>query len=155
MKTLNNLADFIEKKANNIDKLVARVQEKVAEKTCNDIKELAPGNGPYRESIKVYPTEIQNNVITTFVGSDMMVGPAKVNGNSYNLGYLLEHGTLEHAIPNAFNWGVIYGFDSPQYARTLEKDWHPGSIAIPHYAIALEKNKKFYKDNIHYAWRDK
>jgi len=159
MKTLNDLANFIDKKVNNIDKVVAKVQEKIAQNTCDDIKELAPGNGTYRDSIKVYPSEIKDGVITTFVGSDMTVGPTKWTGGvSYNLGYLLEHGTTQHAIPNAFDYGFYYGFTDASgrfHKGTLDPDWHPGTIAQPHYAIALEKNKKLYKDNIHYAWRDK
>ena len=69
-------------------------------------------------------------------------------GTEYNLGYLLENGTLEHAIPNAFNWGVIYGFKSEKYKRTLQPDWHPGFKEIPHYYPALNLNKALYDKKI-------
>ena len=161
MKTFNDLADFIEKKANSIDKLVIKANDIVAKKVYNDILQNAPtgATNSYRESIRIYPTEVKNNVISTFIGSDLCVGPTKWTGSKmYNLGYLLEHGTTEHAIPNAFDYGFYYGFTDMHgryHKGTLDKDWHPGTIAQPHYAIALEKNKKFYKDNIRLAWREK
>lgn len=167
MKTLNNLADFLEKKADNIDKVFVKINDIVAKKVYNDIIQNAPmGKGVYRASIKIYPTTIENSRITTFIGSDLLVGPTiwgnymgcgnAPGGTYYNLAYLLEHGTTEHAIPNAFNRGFYYGYtdeDGVFHKGTLDKDWHPGSIAQPHYRIALEKNKKFYKDNIKISWR--
>lgn len=158
MKTLNNLADFLEKKADNIDKVFVKINDIVAKKVYNDIIQNAPmGKRVYRASIKIYPTTIENSRITTFIGSDLLVGPTKwTGGNVYNLGYLLEHGTFEHAIPNAWGKGFYYGYTDEKgvfHKGTLDKDWHPGSIAQPHYQIALEKNKKFYKDNIKISWR--
>ena len=89
----------------------------------------------------------------------MQVGPTKwTGGKVYNLGYLLENGTFEHAIPNAFGRGFTYGYTDTMgryHKGTLDKDWHPGTIAQPHYALALEKNRKLYKDNIKVAWRSK
>lgn len=158
MKNIIDLSSDIEHKADIIDKIVAKAQRIVANKLCNDIKSLAPTKtGEYRDSIKVSPTTIENNVIKTFVGTDFTVGPTKWTGGVlYNLGYLLEHGTYEHAIPNAFGYGFYYGFTDMHgrfHKGTLDPDWHPGTIAQPHFSIALEKNKKFYKDKIKEVWR--
>lgn len=175
MKSLNDLANLFEKLADNIDKNMVKANEKTAQKVYDDIIANAPGTGAYRESIKIYPTEIKNDVITTFIGSDLVVEnlhgpqsdknqPAKgfsnnaPAGTKYNLGYLLEHGTAEHAIPNAFGRGYHWNYTDSEgnfYKGTLEPDWHPGSTARQHYSIALIKNKKFYKDNIKLAWRGK
>lgn len=160
MKTIDDLADFIERKADIVDKVVEKANNIVAKKIYSDILQNAPigATNEYRESIRIYPTEIKDDRISTFIGSDLNVGPTKwTGGRYYNLGYLLEHGTAEHAIPNAFGLGFYYGFTDKHgrfHKGTLDKDWHPGSIAQPHYRIALEKNKKLYKDNIKLAWRE-
>lgn len=169
MKTLNDLADMLEKKAHQIDEKVIKAQEKTAKQIYNTVIENAPrGTGNYIESIKIDPTIIENGIIKTFIGSGLMVGPTKWGsvdgsennpaGTRYNLGYLLEHGTLEHAIPNAFNKGFYYGYVDEGgvfHKGTLDKNWHPGGTARPHYYFALIENKKNYKDNIKMAWRGK
>ena len=154
MKNIKDLADYLEQKQEEFVKNVMEAQRETAEQIWADVIDNAPyKNGDYVSSIQIDPTEVNTSTIKTFIGSDLIVGPAISTGKSYNLGYLLENGTLHHAIPNAFNWGVIYGYESEQYLRTTQDDWHPGSIAIPHYSLALEKNKKLYKDNIRLAWR--
>ena len=157
MKSFSFLADKLEEMANKIDERVEKKLIKTADQICEDVKSYAPGNGTYRESIKVYPIEKTNDGMKVFIGSNMIVGPTKwTGGRTYNLGYLLEHGTFEHAIPNAFGWGFYYGFTDRNgrfHKGTLDKDWHPGSIAIPHYSLALEKNKKLIKDSIKETWR--
>ena len=147
MKNLKDLKIFL----SNLDKKVindlSKAQRTTAQKICSDVQSLAPGNGQYSSSIKVSDTIIEGNTIKTSVYTDMTV-QAKSTGNVYNLGFLLETGTNPHAIPNAFNWGVIYGYDSAMYKRTLKKDWHPGFVAIPHFRPALNQNKTFYKEQI-------
>lgn len=160
MKTLDDLADFIERKANNIDRFVAKVEQKVAEKIKDDIIVNAPyKTGAYVNSIQIYPTEIENNRITTFIGSDLTVGPTKWTGAKlYNLGFLLEHGTFQHAIPNAWGKGFYYGYtdESGRFHKgTLDENWHPGTIAQPHYRLALEKNKKLFIGNMKLIWRER
>lgn len=155
MKSLNDLVKKLEKWENNIDNQIMEAQRKTAEKVWEDVILNAPvDTGQYIESIDIDGPHKEGKVVSTFIGSDLTV-EAKSNGNKYNLGYLLEHGTLPHAIPNAFDWGNIFGFNSEQYARTLRYNWHPGMYANPHYRLALVKNKKLYKDNIKYAWRKK
>ena len=49
-------------------------------------------------------------------------------GDSYNLGQLLETGTMPHAIPNAFGYGEWFGVDP---------NFHPGMKAYNNYKNAL------------------
>lgn len=155
MKSIDDLVKRFEKWQKDIDNEVMEAQEKTAQQIWEDVITYAPvKTGEYISSINIDGPTKEGNEIKTFIGSDLTV-EAKSTNKSYNLGYLLEHGTLPHAIPNAFNWGVIYGFDSPQYARTLQYNWHPGMYANPHYRMALEKNRKLYKDNIRQTWRSK
>lgn len=147
MKKLYELSISIDKKVKNILPKLEEAQKETAKEVEKSIKNKAPyKTGKYSESIKTYDTEKKKNEISTFIGSDLQVNTKA--GNSYNLGFLLETGTDPHAIPNAFGWGDIYGYDSPQYQRTLDPDWHPGTIAQPHYKPALEENKKIYLDKI-------
>lgn len=149
MKDITELSLFFK----NIDKaLIPQLQEaqrETAKQIESDVKASAPvGTGEYQNSISAKKTETTKNGIKTRITSDLIVGPAKSTGKSYLLGSLLENGTSNHAIPNAFDWGRIYGYDSEQYKRTLDPNWHPGFIAMPHWVPALDKNKKLYTDNI-------
>ena len=170
MKSLNDLADLLEKKAREIDKKVIEAHEKTSMQVYTDIITNAPQGetGNYVNSIEIDETKVEDGKISTFIGSSLLVGPTiwgnfegignNPAGSYYNLGYLLENGTFNHAIPNAFDYGFYYGHTDEKgvfHKGTLDRDWHPGSIAIPHYSIALEKNKKLFKDNIKLAWRGK
>lgn len=155
MSDLNDLIKRFEKWEKDIDNEVMEAQRRTAQQIWEDVIGYAPvKTGEYISSITIDDTIKEKNTISTFIGSDLTV-EAKSTDKKYNLGYLLEHGTLPHAIPNAFNWGVIYGFDSEQYARTLRYNWHTGMYANPHYRLALEKNRKLYKDNIRRTWRSR
>lgn len=158
MRSFEYLANKLDKWADKFDEKTEKGLLKTAETIQQDIKMYAPMNtGAYRDSIEIFPIERTPESVKVFIGSNLTVGPTKwTGGRRYNLGYLLEHGTTEHAIPNAFGLGFYYGFTDKHgrfHKGTLDKDWHPGSIAIPHYSLALEKNKKLLKDNIREAWR--
>lgn len=169
MKSLDDLVIRLNKWQKNINNNVMEKQHETAEIIKSDIISYAPHkSGEYINSIDVDETNIKGNIITTIIGSDLLVGPTiwgnfegignNPAGTYYNLGYLLEHGTLEHAIPNAWNKGFYYGFTDAKgkfHKGTLDRNWHPGTVAIPHYSLALIKNKKLYKDNIKLAWRMK
>lgn len=147
IKKLNVYLGRISKKIVND---LAKAQRETAKTICKDAQSLAPGNGKYAQSIKVGDTISDGKKISTKVTTDVNV-TAKSNGNVYNLGFLLETGTEMHAIPNAFGWGDIFGYDSPQYKRTLQKNWHPGFNSMPHFIPALNKNKDVYWQNIEKA----
>lgn len=177
MKSINSLAEMLDKWADKIDEKAQKGLEKTAEHVWEDVVENAPmGTGNYVSSIRIYPIEKKDDELSIFIGSDLMVGPTihgpsiepgnpgkgmsknAPAGTMYNLGYLLEHGTYEHAIPNAFGLGNYWSFTSKDgtfHKGTLESDFHPGTIAQPHYSLAIEKNKKLFKDNIlkEVTWR--
>lgn len=147
MKDISFLSKDFEKAMVKLKKEIVVAQKNTAEKILQDTKQLAPGNGMYRETIHITPVKKDNQNLEIGIVSNLTV-TAKSNGNTYNLGFLLENGTGMHAIPNAFGWGDIFGYDSAMYKRTLRPDWHPGFEAIPHFTPALNKNKKLYKEEI-------
>lgn len=147
MEDLKGLALHLKKIDKKILNDLAKAQRETAESICKDAQSLAPGNGEYKNSIKVTNTEMDGKKITTKIVTDVTV-TAKSNGNVYNLGALLENGTMPHAIPNAFGWGDLFGYDSYMYKRTLDPNWHPGFVSMPHFIPALNKNKLVYLQNI-------
>lgn len=158
MKSLDDLIKKFEKWQKDIDNEVMEAQEKTSQQVWEDVISYAPvKTGEYISSIQIDRPVKDGNEIKTFIGSDLQVGPTKwTGGKMYNLGYLLENGTFEHAIPNAFGRGFTYGYTDAMgryHKGTLDKDWHPGTLAQPHYSLALEKNRKLYKDNIKISWR--
>ena len=147
MKDISKLSIDLSQWAKNLPQEVMKVNDEVAKVIQEDIQSLAPTNtGEYQHSISPDSTKYSvtrgGTKVSTLIGSDMTV--TSKQGNTYFLGELLENGTEHHAIPNAFNWGEIYGYDSNMYKRTEDDNWHPGFAAIPHYSIALEKNKELY-----------
>lgn len=128
MKDISQLSDCLTEMGNVLQKHLIEAQSKAADIMLDDVLQNANyDTGTYKNSIYRTETEFVGNDIQTFIGSDMQV--VTKDGKSYNLGALLEHGTDPHAIPNAFGWGDIYGYDSSQYKRTLQDDWHPGMVA--------------------------
>ena len=148
MSKANELNVYFDKLTDKIQSEIIKAQQETAKQIETDARAMAPGRGPYSESIKARDTEVQRKKISTKVSTDMMTPVAISTGRSYNLGFLLETGTNPHAIPNAFDWGRIYGYDSAMYKRTLADDWHPGFVAMPHLIPALNKNKTLYENNI-------
>lgn len=152
MKDIKKLSEWLGKIPEKAKVEIKKANEETAEKIWEDIVDIAPmKTGEYISSIKIEDTKVEKNKINTFIGSDLKV--TSKEGNSYILGKLLENGTEHHAIPNAFGWGDIFGYDSEMYERTLDENWHPGSSAIPHYSPALENNKDLYKENLKKAIR--
>lgn len=146
MRDISEINKQLERIRRTIIAEVIEVQRKTAESICEDAKTFAPGKGPYKDTIRVKDTEVNKGIISTEIITDLTV-EAKSNGNIYNLGYLLENGTLEHAIPNAFGLGYFYGYvDRYGYRHkgTLDKDWHPGFRPLPHFIPALLLNKENY-----------
>lgn len=147
MKDISQLSVDLSKLIDKLPKQIKEANELTAEAIWEDVVGNAPvKTGNYISSIKVQPTKVSSKEVSTEISTDLVV--ATKAGNGYNLGFLLETGTDPHAIPNAFGWGDIYGYDSPQYERTLSPDWHPGTVAQPHWHPALEKNEITYLQNI-------
>ena len=151
MKELKELSNYLDKISKSSINNLVKVQKRTAESICRDAKEFAPiDTGEYRNSIKVKETEVTDSNISTEIVTDATV-VAKYNGNVYNLGYLLENGTLEHAIPNAWGRGYTYGYVDSRGIRhkgTMDKDWHPGFRPFPHFIPALLFNREIYNKEI-------
>lgn len=152
MKTLNDLANMFDKLANKIDERTEKGLERTAQHIYQDVVELAPvATGVYRDSIQIFPIEKNDSEMSVVIGSKLNVGPSKVNGNYYNLGKLLEHGTLPHDIYPYDAQSLRFEIDGQEiFAKHV---WHPGTIAQPHYSLALEKNKKLLHKYIVEEWR--
>lgn len=148
MKDIKLLKSDLRKMANNVKRELVKAQRETAEAIKNDAQIMAPGNGAYSESIMVRKTIVDGDNISTNISTKAVTAVAISTGKQYNLGFLLETGTNPHAIPNAFDWGRIYGYDSDMYKRTLAKDWHPGFVSMPHFIPALNKNKALYRRKI-------
>lgn len=149
MRDISNLEKDVTHLFGKITDRLVEIQKEAAINIMNDAKMMAPGTGEYSESIKVSETKVTENSIETEIYTDAVVSTK--DGTKYNLGYLLENGTLQHAIPNAFGLGYTYGY-TDKYGKwhkgTMDEDWHPGFDPIPHFIPALEKNKFNYKKNV-------
>lgn len=151
MKDISKLSAYLDKFTDQVIENVVKAQSETAKNIQEDAKSVFSGT-EYAESIQVSDTEVKDNTISTEIFTDKTVDTK--SGNVYNLGFLLETGTDPHAIPNAFGWGDIYGYESEMYKRTLDPDWHPGTISQPHFKPALEKNVNTYLENIRKAVKE-
>lgn len=150
MISLDKLSIDLSKLLDNIPKEVDNAVEKTAQEIWGDIIINAPyKTGKYIDSIKVYPLEKTQDVVSCIVGTDYTVMTVGKNpGIIYNLGAILENGTSEHAIPGAF-----YGYAvRPEFGDW--PDFHPGTVAQPHFTPALLKNKEVFKDNLRQAIKE-
>lgn len=156
MKDINELNIKLEVIGEKVVEKIIEEQRNTAEKKWEDIVETAPyKNGDYIASIKIGETNRENDTISTSVFTDAKVETK--SGQEYYLGTLLEHGTAEHAIPNAWGKGYTYGYvgkDGKYHKGTLDKDWHPGTIAQPHFLPALRKNEALYYNNMRKAVKE-
>lgn len=147
MKDIRYIGRDLSEYKNNVLEKIINAQRITSQKIWEDLSENANmETGAFISSIQIDKTKYDNNTISTFIGSDLSVYTK--DGKSYNLGYLLETGTSPHAIPNAFNFGEIYGYDSEMYKRTLDPDWHPGTRAYNNYRNALNNSLPDYRRRI-------
>ena len=103
---------FSKKLLNNLK----QSQRNTAERIWEHLSENANmKTGAFISSIEIGNTEQDGDKITTFIGSDLQV--TSKSGDSYNLGKLLETGTMPHAIPNAFGYGEDFGIDPNFHPR--------------------------------------
>lgn len=150
MKYVENLDIYLKKYTNKLIKNIMNEQSNTAFIIQQDAKLYAPDDtGAYKESIELGETEFKDGRITTSVYTEATV--TTKNGTEYNLGRILEEGTEPHAIPNAWGKGYTFGYVDKKgiYRKgTLDPDWHPGTMAQPHFLPALNKNVALYKSNI-------
>ena len=154
MKDFKELSKDLQKLKEKVLINIKEAHEQTARQMYEDVISNAPVQmGTYKESITLETKDTGTSFVST-VSSSLTVGPAISTGGIYNLGFLLETGTDPHAIPNAFNWGFIYGYNSDMYKRTLDPNWHPGTIAQPHYQPALLKAKEIQKEAVKKAIKE-
>ena len=156
MKSIDRLSVDILNFGNRAIDNIVEEQRNTAEKIWEDIIEIAPyKNGDYISSIQISETKVEGNTISTSVYSDATV--KTLSGAEYNLGKILEYGTAQHAIPNAWGKGYTFGYvgkDGKYHKGTMDPDWHPGSISQPHFLPSLLKNDALYLDNIRKAVKE-
>ena len=157
MKNIYSLNVDLVNFSNKVIENIKNAQSNTAYVIQQDVKYFAPDDkGIYKQSIQLGETTYDGSTIKTSVYTDATVS-AKSNGNTYNLGMLLETGTDPHAIPNAWGKGYTYGYTGPDgryHKGTMDPDWHPGSIPQPHFLPALNRNIALYKNNIKKAVKE-
>ena len=147
----------IDKLSINLAKLIDRIPKEVdiaVEQTAQQIWADVINNAPYKtgsyiDSIKIYPLEKEDNKVSCVIGTEYnVVTVGKNPGIVYNLGAILENGTSQHAIPGAF-----YGYKvRPEFGDW--PDFHPGTVAQPHFTPALLMNKEVFKNNLRQAIKE-
>lgn len=146
MKDISRLeTDIVNILGKATDRLV-NVQRETAIKIMEDAKQLAPvgETGEYRNSIKVSDTIVNENSIETMIYTDATV--SSLEGQSYNLGYLLENGTEPHTILPKNSDALVFDIDGETiFAKKVN---HPGTNPQPHFIPALQKNKFKYRVNV-------
>lgn len=144
MKAIAQIGVDLDKFTNKLQQNLKQAQRNTAERIWEHLSVNANmKTGAFIASIQIDNTKKNGDTISTFIGSDLMV--TSKAGNSYNLGQLLETGTMPHAIPNAFGWGEDFGIDP---------NFHPGMRAYNNYRNALDDNITTYKEEIRKAIKE-
>lgn len=116
MKAMAQIGVDLDKFTNKLEKNLKQAQRNTAERIWEHLSVNANmKTGAFIASIRIDDTKQNEDTISTFIGSDLTV--TSKAGNSYNLGQLLETGTMPHAIPNAFGWGENFGIDPNFHPR--------------------------------------
>lgn len=144
MKAIAMLSVDLENFNKKLETKLIEAQRNTAERIWENLVENSNmKTGAYISSIEIEDTKQEGNKISTFIGSSMQV--TSKAGDSYNLGQLLETGTMPHAIPNAFGFGEEFGIDP---------NFHPGMRAYNNYRNALNENITTYKEEISRAIKE-
>lgn len=144
MKMIANIGVDLDKFTKKLESNLMQANRNTAERIWEHLVEHSNMNtGAYIASIQIDNTIKEGDKISTFIGSSLQV--TNKEGKSYNLGQLLETGTMPHAIPNAFGFGEDFGIDP---------NFHPGMKAYNNYRNALNDNITTYKENISKAIKE-
>ncbi|MBR4486117.1 HK97 gp10 family phage protein [bacterium] len=151
MKNIESLSVDISKYGERVIDNLIKAQSDTAYVIQQEAKYLAPVNtGKYRDSIQLGETTYDGNNIKTQVYTEASV--ISSNGNTYNLGQLLEEGTSPHII-EPVNAKVLH-FQIMGEDIFIKRVYHPGTISQPHFIPALQKNVALYKSNIRKAMKE-
>lgn len=144
MKAIAEIGVDLDKFTKRLETNLKQAQRNTAERIWEHLSVNANmKTGAFIASIEIGDTVQDGYKISTFIGSDLTV--TSKAGDSYNLGQLLETGTMPHAIPNAFGRGEWFGIDP---------NFHPGMRAYNNYKNALNDNIATYKKEISKAIRE-
>lgn len=157
-----DLANYTDKA---IEKLI-KAQKSTAQQVCKDVKSLAPSKvGKYAESIKVSDTELKNDVIRTYIYTDLQ------SEDGYYIGRMIEYGTGIYALQPHIGHTKTFILSKYQYwyvpATSVDrqigkkiiingKEFYIArpQVAKPHFIPALQKNIALYHENIRKALKE-
>ena len=148
MKLINHLSIDLEKASKKVINNLIQAQQDTAKDIWNEVVSTAQmKTGEFISSIEIDPTKVENNTISTMIGSDLTV--TSLEGKSYNLGQILETGTMPHKIV-AINSRVLTDGEN-FFGKEVN---HPGTRAYNFYRNALNNNKTNYKNRIKQAVKE-
>ena len=148
MKLISQLSIDLERASKKVIDNLIQAQQDAAKDIWNEVVSTAPmKTGGFITSIEVSPTTRENDTIKTLIGSKLTV--TSLEGKSYNLGKLLETGTMPHKIV-AVNARVLTDGEN-FFGKEVN---HPGTRAYNFYQNALNKNKTNYKKRIKQAVKE-
>ena len=146
MKSILELSETIDNMGKNVIKNVMSAQRSVARKITDEIKQNVnetvhlTATGEFANSIKQSETYAEDGAIKTKIYTDLIVTSKR--GKSYNLGALLEYGTLPHIIFSKEGKMLRFEIDGKVYYRPLVR--HPGTRPYNYFRNALNNNKTYY-----------
>lgn len=160
MKAIIDLSKDLERYSKKLEQKLIQAQRETAEAVMKEAQERV-GNGEYSQSIKISETKKENDVISTFIGSDL-------KSDGHFIGRMIENGTGIYALEphightkTFFTSGYKYWYvpaksikrpigqlitigDEEYYVAKAQKP-------KPHYRPAIEKNWELYKSKIRKA----
>ena len=151
MKNIESLSVDISKYGERVIDNLIKAQRETAKDLLKDVKAQAPvDTGAYRDSIQMSETTYDGNTIRTSVYTDATVMDSV--GRTYNLGDLIEYGTRPHLIEPARK--QVLKFTINGQTIFASHVFHPGTVANPHFQLALQKNIPLYHFNIRKALKE-
>lgn len=167
MKNITHLTVDLERFTKRLEENLIKAQEETAKRIREDAidylknsgyKEYIPGAlSKYVDSIKVSETKKEGNCIKTSIYTDLKTDPTQYDDNTYLLGRIIEHGTGIHARQEHIG-------KTPTFKKSGYNFWYipfqgrfivaRGQRPVPHFRNSLEKNIRFYNENIKKAVKE-
>lgn len=135
MKDIRHFSIDISRKLNKIPDRMLQVLDETTTEMLEEVKANANyDTGTFVESFYQVPATMDNKKAISSIGNSLVVSSS--NGNSYNLGYLLENGTRPHDIFPMNAKALKFTIDG----RTIfaGKVHHPGTQPYLFYYNALQ-----------------
>lgn len=166
MKNIARLNIDISNFGNKVINNLINAQKETAVQIWKDVKSLAPSKtGKYADSIKVSDTELKNDVIRTYIYTDLQ------SEDGYYIGRMIEYGTGIYALQPHIGhtktfidskyqfWYVpASSVDRPIGRKIIidGKEFYIAKpqVAKPHFIPSLQKNISLYHENISKAIKE-